>query len=65
MFLRFADRPSDSPYIERVRMVEATELISCHVFTLADTEGERVSIELVRQHPGHPAPAPPGLLSTV
>ena len=29
-------------------MVEATELVACHVFSLAEGEGQRVSMDLVR-----------------
>ena len=36
---------------ETVRVIEAVELVACHVFTLAEGEGRQVSMELVR----HPA----------
>ena len=34
--------------IHPVRMVEAVELVACHVFNLADRYGQGVSMELVR-----------------
>ena len=35
--------------VSLVRLVEATELIACHVLIDADAEGQRVSMELVRR----------------
>ena len=32
-----------------MRVVEAVELVACHVFNLADRDDQRVSMEMVRQ----------------
>jgi len=32
-----------------VRVIEAVELVACHVFNLADRDDQRVSMEMVRQ----------------
>ena len=34
---------------ETVRVIEALELLACHVFNLADRDDQRVSMEMVRQ----------------
>ena len=36
------------PTVHPVRVIEAVELVACHVFNLADRYGQRVSTELVR-----------------
>jgi hypothetical protein len=43
-----------------VRMVEAVELVACHVFSLADRDDQRVSMELVRTRLERLAEHPPG-----
>ena len=39
------------PTVHAVRMVEAVELVACHVFHMADRDDQSVSMEMVR----HPA----------
>ena len=41
-------------------MVEAVELVACHVFTLAEGEGQRVSMELLRHRMARLAVHSPG-----
>jgi hypothetical protein len=43
-----------------VRMVEAVELLACHVFSLAERDETRVSMELVRKRLAELAKHPRG-----
>ena len=43
-----------------VRMVEGVELVACHVFNIADRDGQRVSMELVRTRLAKLREHPPG-----
>ena len=36
------------PTVHPVRVIEAVELVACHVFNLADRDDQRVSMEMVR-----------------
>jgi hypothetical protein len=38
-------RRRDRPTVCAVRMVEAVELVACHVFSLADCEGQPICME--------------------
>ena len=37
------------PTVHPVRVIEAVELVACHIFNLADRDDQRVSMEMVRQ----------------
>ena len=49
-------RPTAHP----VRMVEAVELVACHVFHMADRDDQSVSMEMVRQRLTRLREHPPG-----
>ena len=48
------------PTVHPVRVVEAVELLACHVFNLAEADQQRVSMEMVRTRLARLAEHPPG-----